>query len=160
LPREAHVAVSVNGNQDMLVAHGWNLNLDIPFNDMWLFQTSTMSWTRLQKFWGDYFATPLPRYYFALVPSSDTSAIMFGGGVMSDYTTFDFPPSNDVWEYQLDYTKNPITGAWTQLFLNSTSSNAPQPRLSVAFAYVNDTLFIFQGFDDNTVILSDCWTFN
>jgi len=159
-PREAHVAVSVNGNQDMLVAHGWNLNIDIPLNDMWLFQTSTMSWTILQKFWGDYVATPLPRYYFALVPSSDTSAMLFGGVVMADYTTFNFQPTNEVWEYQLNYNTNPITGTWTQLFENTTSSDAPLPRESSAFAYTNETLFIFQGYDyARGSILADFWTF-
>jgi len=163
LPREAMEAVPVNGNQDMLLAHGWNLNLDIPLNDMWLFQTSTMSWTRLQKFWGDFHATPLPRYYFGFVPTGDTSALLFGGVVMADYTTFNFQPTNEVWEYQLNYDTNPVTGSWTQLFPNSTGNNYPLPRESMVSAYVNseDTLFVFQGFDYATgAILSDCWTFS
>jgi len=160
-PRHAMNAISVNGNQDLLLAHGWNLNLDIPLNDMWLFQTSSMTWTRLQKWWGDFFETPLPRYYFGFVPSSDTSALLFGGVVMADYSTFNFQPTNEVWQYDLNYKTNPVTAQWTQLFSNSSGIEYPLPRESIASCYYNDSIVAFQGYDyANNVILSDVWYYS
>jgi len=136
---------------------------DLPYNDLWSFNTSTRAWVQLESniLTGNLIGRPVNRFAFEMAPSvGGSSFLVFGGDSMNLHLLKSGIPTeeevNDTWEYS--YSK----GSW----LNLTSGVHPPGRMLPASAssvqYGLTLMFGGSNYSDpfSQGFLSDTWVFD
>ncbi|MCX5976970.1 MAG: IPTL-CTERM sorting domain-containing protein [Coprothermobacterota bacterium] len=112
------------------------------FNDTWLFDTTTGSWTSKTASPANATNTPSARYLHAMA-ATPSGVLLFGGYGSSGYLS-------DTWFF------NTVTNTWGQVI----TSSAPTARSRHAMAATPSGVLLFGGFN-NTLTpsnLNDTWT--
>jgi len=141
-PRWDHVAIYNSQDQSMAVFGGRDTS-DF-FNDLWVLDLNTMTWSQILSY------GPSARIgHTAIYYPDNNSMIVFGGW------NINLQKDNDLWEFDFD-TQN-----WT---LHSPSGDLPIPRDCHAVAYdeINKRMLLFGGAGTETgappdVYLDDMW---
>eukprot|EP00096_Caligus_rogercresseyi_P002281 TRINITY_DN14367_c0_g1_i1.p1 TRINITY_DN14367_c0_g1~~TRINITY_DN14367_c0_g1_i1.p1 ORF type:complete len:398 (+),score=93.60 TRINITY_DN14367_c0_g1_i1:49-1242(+) len=84
-PRRSHTAMSVNNN-DLLIFGGYNSELDIHYNDVWILNTQSWTWREIHPLGSP--CAPIPRRRHAMCRSPGDSRLFIFGGT----SHYDGPP--------------------------------------------------------------------
>ncbi|MHA2320463.1 MAG: Kelch repeat-containing protein [Candidatus Thorarchaeota archaeon] len=130
--------------RDQVILFGGEDNLDTgwQYNDTWLFDVDTNSWTEV-------FPTTAPseRRGHILAFDSESDRVIFFGGHQGFGS-----PIDDTWVY------NPGTNVWTEM----SPSIAPPARFAHKMAYdsESDRVILFGGAIDSLSFFSDTWAYD
>jgi len=143
--RSEHAVAYDTADGVMVLFGGWD-SANVTFNDTWLFDSSTDTWT------DDSPTGKLPdaraQHQMVYDPIGG-KVIMFGGISKADGTQFD-----DTWEY------DPATKTWTEL---KPEGSTPSARSSFAMVYddIDQKVLLFGGWSKETSAhLNDLWAYD
>ncbi|KAJ0173190.1 hypothetical protein K1T71_011366 [Dendrolimus kikuchii] len=139
--RSKHTAVAY---KDALYVFGGD-NGKSMLNDLIRFDIREMSWTKT----GCMGVPPAPRYHHSAVVHR-SSMFVFGGYTGDILANSNLTNKNDLFEYKFQ------SAQWVQW---KFSGQEPVPRSAHGAAVYDDKLWIFAGYDGNT-LLNDMWTIN